>query len=82
MTLCTQTSGQILKGIASLKFESSTGNFKCDFSEMRLKSIGRSKKKGSESVTDEKFTLFFQTEFQIDDIQTKVNILISSMKQT
>jgi signal transducer and activator of transcription 5B len=60
-----KTSGQILNNKILMEYNSKERQLTANFKNMQLKKVKRSEKKGTEFVTDEKFSLLFQTKFKI-----------------
>lgn len=60
-----KSSGEMLNHTNPLEVQESSGHVTCNFRNMQLKKILRAEKKGTESVMDEKFVLFFATELRI-----------------
>ncbi|XP_076437051.1 signal transducer and activator of transcription 5B-like [Babylonia areolata] len=64
-----QTSGIILNNSGTMDFHTgnppSSGSLSVTFRNMQLKKIQRSDKKGSEAVTEEKFCILFQSDFNV-----------------
>ncbi|BFZ22447.1 hypothetical protein BsWGS_25485 [Bradybaena similaris] len=59
------SSGEILNNTGTMEYTVSNGHLGIIFRNMQLKKIKRADKKGSESVTEEKFCLLFQSEFSL-----------------
>ncbi|KAL8599781.1 hypothetical protein ACOMHN_040491 [Nucella lapillus] len=64
-----QTSGVILNNEGTMDFHTGSsagsGSLSITFRNMQLKKIQRSDKKGSEAVTEEKFCILFQSDFNV-----------------
>ena len=56
-------SGEILNNTGIMEYVASTKQLSVSFRNMQLKKIKRAEKKSTESVMDEKFSLFFQSKF-------------------
>lgn len=72
-----KSSGEILNNTGNLDIQQSTRHFSCCLKHMKLQKIKRSERKGTESVTDEKYALLFKTTFQTADIQ--INVWVMSL---
>ncbi|CAG5126270.1 unnamed protein product [Candidula unifasciata] len=59
------SSGEILNNTGTMEYQANSGHLGITFRNMQLKKIKRADKKGSESVTEEKFCLLFQSEFSL-----------------
>ncbi|XP_033732958.1 signal transducer and activator of transcription 5B-like isoform X3 [Pecten maximus] len=59
------TSGEILNNNGTMEYHQAKGELSITFRNMSLKKIKRADKKGSEAVTEEKFCVLFQSDFQI-----------------
>ncbi|XP_065217021.1 signal transducer and activator of transcription 5B-like [Planococcus citri] len=59
-------SGVILNNTGTMKYDQAKNEVSLTFEKMQLQSVKRSEKTDLESVTDEKFTLNFTTEFEIE----------------
>ncbi|XP_070073989.1 signal transducer and transcription activator isoform X4 [Drosophila takahashii] len=71
-SLSGQSSGEILNASSTMEFQQSNHLFSASFRNMQLKKIKRAEKKGTESVMDEKFALFFYTTTTVNDFQIRV----------
>lgn len=60
-----ETSGEILNNNGEMEYHQAKGELSITFRNMSLKRIKRADKKGSEAVTEEKFCVLFQSDFQI-----------------
>lgn len=60
-----ETSGEILNNNGTMEYHQAKGELSITFRNMSLKKIKRADKKGSEAVTEEKFCVLFQSDFQI-----------------
>ncbi|XP_051171360.1 signal transducer and activator of transcription 5B isoform X2 [Leptopilina boulardi] len=60
-----EASGDILNNTGTMEYHSATRQLSVSFRNMQLKKIKRAEKKGTESVMDEKFSLFFQSQFSV-----------------
>ncbi|XP_078460145.1 signal transducer and activator of transcription 5B-like isoform X1 [Lampetra fluviatilis] len=60
-----ESSGDILNNCSVMEFQQATGTLTANFRNMSLKKIKRSDRRGAESVTEEKFTILFQSHFSI-----------------
>ena len=58
-------SGEILNNTGTMEYQQATRQLSVSFRNMQLKKIKRAEKKGTESVMDEKFSLFFQSQFSV-----------------
>ncbi|KAL1490502.1 hypothetical protein ABEB36_013184 [Hypothenemus hampei] len=61
------SSGEILNNTVTMEYQQTTRQLSVSFRNMLLKKIKRAEKKGTESVMDEKFSLFFQSQFSVGD---------------
>ena len=59
-------SGEILNGQGNMEFHAATRQVSVTFRNLQLKRIRRTEKKGTESVMEEKFSVLFWTEFQVN----------------
>lgn len=59
------SSGEILNNTGTMEYQQATRQLSVSFRNMQLKKIKRAEKKGTESVMDEKFSLFFQSQFNV-----------------
>lgn len=57
--------GEILNNKCLMEFQMQSGVLSVNFRNMSLKRIKRSDKRGAESVTEEKFTILFKSQFSI-----------------
>ncbi|XP_044572412.1 signal transducer and transcription activator isoform X3 [Drosophila ananassae] len=71
-TMSGQSSGEILNASSSMEYQSNNHVFSASFRNMQLKKIKRAEKKGTESVMDEKFALFFYTTTSVNDYHIRV----------
>ncbi|XP_017084873.2 signal transducer and transcription activator isoform X2 [Drosophila eugracilis] len=71
-SLSGQSSGEILNASSTMEYQQSNHVFSASFRNMQLKKIKRAEKKGTESVMDEKFALFFYTTTTVNDFQIRV----------
>lgn len=62
---CGDASGEILNNTGSMEYQQATRQLSVSFRNMQLKKIKRAEKKGTESVMDEKFSLLFQSQFNV-----------------
>ncbi|KAJ8920971.1 hypothetical protein NQ315_015765 [Exocentrus adspersus] len=60
-----ECSGEILNNLGTMEYQQATRQLSVSFRNMQLKKIKRAEKKGTESVMDEKFSLLFQSQFNI-----------------
>lgn len=60
-----ESSGEILNNSGTMEYQQATRQLSVSFRNMQLKKIKRAEKKGTESVMDEKFSLFFQSQFNV-----------------
>uniref|UniRef100_UPI00358E64A9 signal transducer and activator of transcription 5B-like isoform X2 n=1 Tax=Myxine glutinosa TaxID=7769 RepID=UPI00358E64A9 len=60
-----ESSGDILNSCCVMEFQQSSGMLAANFRNMSLKKIKRSDRRGAEMVTEEKFTILFQSQFSI-----------------
>uniref|UniRef100_A0A8C3G3C5 Signal transducer and activator of transcription n=1 Tax=Cyclopterus lumpus TaxID=8103 RepID=A0A8C3G3C5_CYCLU len=59
------SSGEILNNNCVMEFHQTTGTLSAHFRNMSLKRIKRSDRRGAESVTEEKFTILFESQFSV-----------------
>ncbi|XP_077357807.1 signal transducer and activator of transcription 5B-like isoform X2 [Festucalex cinctus] len=60
-----ESSGEILNNNCVMEYQQATGTLSAHFRNMSLKRIKRSDRRGAESVTEEKFTVLFESQFSI-----------------
>ena len=58
-------SGDILNKEGTMEYHDARGELSIQFRNMQLKKIKRADKKGTEAVTEEKFCILFQSDFQL-----------------
>ncbi|KAF7697896.1 hypothetical protein HF521_004406 [Silurus meridionalis] len=59
------SSGEILNNNCVMEYHQTTGTLIAHFRNMSLKRIKRSDRRGAESVTEEKFTILFESQFSV-----------------
>uniref|UniRef100_A0A9J7XYI6 Signal transducer and activator of transcription n=2 Tax=Cyprinus carpio TaxID=7962 RepID=A0A9J7XYI6_CYPCA len=59
------SSGEILNNNCVMEYHQTTGTLSAHFRNMSLKRIRRSDRRGAESVTEEKFTILFESQFSV-----------------
>uniref|UniRef100_A0A674AJ42 Signal transducer and activator of transcription n=1 Tax=Salmo trutta TaxID=8032 RepID=A0A674AJ42_SALTR len=59
------SSGEILNNNCVMEYHRTTGTLSAHFRNMSLKRIKRSDRRGAESVTEEKFTVMFESQFSV-----------------
>uniref|UniRef100_A0A673KI91 Signal transducer and activator of transcription n=1 Tax=Sinocyclocheilus rhinocerous TaxID=307959 RepID=A0A673KI91_9TELE len=59
------SSGEILNNNCVMEYHQTTGTLSAHFRTMSLKRIKRSDRRGAESVTEEKFTVLFESQFSV-----------------
>ncbi|XP_061702461.1 inactive phospholipase C-like protein 2 [Syngnathoides biaculeatus] len=59
------SSGDILNNNCVMEYHQTTGTLSAHFRNMSLKRIKRSDRRGAESVTEEKFTILFESQFSV-----------------
>uniref|UniRef100_A0AAY4D8F4 Signal transducer and activator of transcription n=1 Tax=Denticeps clupeoides TaxID=299321 RepID=A0AAY4D8F4_9TELE len=59
------SSGDILNNNCVMEYHQTTGTLSAHFRNMSLKRIKRSDRRGAESVTEEKFTVLFESQFTV-----------------
>ncbi|ELU15383.1 hypothetical protein CAPTEDRAFT_114078 [Capitella teleta] len=64
------TSGVILNNTGTMEYHQASCQLSATLRTMMLDSIRRAEKKGNETVTEEKFSIFFQTELTINSQRT------------
>lgn len=60
-----ESSGEILNNNCVMEYHQTTGTLSAHFRNMSLKRIKRSDRRGAESVTEEKFTVLFESQFSV-----------------
>ncbi|XP_025900410.1 signal transducer and activator of transcription 5B isoform X2 [Nothoprocta perdicaria] len=60
-----ESSGEILNNCCVMEYHQATGTLSAHFRNMSLKRIKRSDRRGAESVTEEKFTILFESQFSV-----------------
>ncbi|XP_034271561.1 signal transducer and activator of transcription 5B isoform X1 [Pantherophis guttatus] len=60
-----ESSGDILNNSCVMEYHQATGTLSAHFRNMSLKRIKRSDRRGAESVTEEKFTILFESHFSV-----------------
>ncbi|KPP68165.1 signal transducer and activator of transcription 5B-like, partial [Scleropages formosus] len=60
-----ESSGEILNNSSVMEYHQTTGTLSAHFRNMSLKRIKRSDRRGAESVTEEKFTVLFESQFSV-----------------
>uniref|UniRef100_A0A671NHT1 Signal transducer and activator of transcription n=1 Tax=Sinocyclocheilus anshuiensis TaxID=1608454 RepID=A0A671NHT1_9TELE len=60
-----ESSGEILNNNCVMEYHQTTGTLSAHFRTMSLKRIKRSDRRGAESVTEEKFTVLFESQFSV-----------------
>ncbi|KAF7994788.1 hypothetical protein HCN44_004260 [Aphidius gifuensis] len=65
LTKNSEASGEILNNSGTMEYHQGSRQLAVSFRNMQLKKIKRAEKKGTESVMDEKFSLFFSSSFSI-----------------
>ncbi|TKS90280.1 Signal transducer and activator of transcription 5B [Collichthys lucidus] len=60
-----ESSGEILNNNCVMEYQQATGTLSAHFRNMSLKRIKRSDRRGAESVTEEKFTVLFESQFSV-----------------
>uniref|UniRef100_A0A8C6NJB5 Signal transducer and activator of transcription n=1 Tax=Nothobranchius furzeri TaxID=105023 RepID=A0A8C6NJB5_NOTFU len=60
-----ESSGEILNNNCVMEYHQTTGTLSAHFRNMSLKRIKRSDRRGAESVTEEKFTILFESQFSV-----------------
>lgn len=66
------SSGEIINGQGNMEFHAATRQVSVTFRNLQLRRIKRTEKKGTESVMEEKFSVYFWTEFQIGELKFQV----------
>lgn len=64
-THSSESSGEILNNNCVMEYHQATGTLSAHFRNMSLKRIKRSDRRGAESVTEEKFTVLFESQFSV-----------------
>ncbi|KAG7471825.1 hypothetical protein MATL_G00102120 [Megalops atlanticus] len=78
-TIPTENVGELINNTAILEHNTSTKSTCATFRNMSIKKIKRADRKGSESVTEEKFALLFSTEISITGCDTPYRIQMISL---
>ncbi|ESO86785.1 hypothetical protein LOTGIDRAFT_128587 [Lottia gigantea] len=67
--------GEILNNRGTMEYHQATGQLGISFKNMQLKKIKRADKKGSDCVTEEKFCIYFSSEFSLggNELSCKVS---------
>ncbi|ELK01485.1 Signal transducer and activator of transcription 5A [Pteropus alecto] len=60
-----ECSGEILNNCCVMEYHQATGTLSAHFRNMSLKRIRRADRRGAESVTEEKFTVLFESQFSV-----------------
>ncbi|KAK2166934.1 hypothetical protein LSH36_33g03003 [Paralvinella palmiformis] len=60
-----ESSGDILNNVGTMEYNQANGQLAVSFRNMTLKKIKRAEKKGNETVTEEKFSILFQSQFTV-----------------
>ncbi|KAK2180532.1 hypothetical protein NP493_439g02027 [Ridgeia piscesae] len=60
-----ETCGDILNNTGTMEYHQANGQLSVTFRNMALKRIRRAEKKGNETVTEEKFSVLFQSQFTV-----------------
>ncbi|XP_029402002.1 signal transducer and activator of transcription 5A [Mus pahari] len=60
-----ECSGEILNNCCVMEYHQATGTLSAHFRNMSLKRIKRADRRGAESVTEEKFTVLFESQFSV-----------------
>uniref|UniRef100_A0A4W3GTB5 Signal transducer and activator of transcription n=1 Tax=Callorhinchus milii TaxID=7868 RepID=A0A4W3GTB5_CALMI len=70
------SSGEILNNCCVMEYHQATGTLSANFRNMSLKRIKRSDRRGAESVTEEKFTILFESQFSVggNDVPKKITL--------
>jgi len=64
-TIKNDTCGDILNNMGTMEYHQANGQLSVTFRNMALKRIRRAEKKGNETVTEEKFSILFQSQFSV-----------------
>ncbi|GAB1296844.1 Signal transducer and activator of transcription 5A [Apodemus speciosus] len=64
-TPASECSGEILNNCCVMEYHQATGTLSAHFRNMSLKRIKRADRRGAESVTEEKFTVLFESQFSV-----------------
>ncbi|XP_018616052.1 signal transducer and activator of transcription 6 isoform X2 [Scleropages formosus] len=78
-TIPSENVGELINNTAILEHNASTKSTCATFRNMSIKKIKRADRKGSESVTEEKFALLFSTEINITGCDTPFRIQMISL---
>ncbi|KAG7257331.1 hypothetical protein CRUP_000806 [Coryphaenoides rupestris] len=69
------SSGEILNNNCVMEYHQASGTLSAHFRNMSLKRIKRSDRRGAESVTEEKFTVLFESQFSVGGNELVFNTL-------
>uniref|UniRef100_A0A671RDJ4 Signal transducer and activator of transcription n=1 Tax=Sinocyclocheilus anshuiensis TaxID=1608454 RepID=A0A671RDJ4_9TELE len=71
------SSGEILNNNCVMEYHQTTGTLSAHFRNMSLKRIRRSDRRGAESVTEEKFTILFESQFSVGGNELVFQVKVS-----
>ncbi|XP_067880735.1 signal transducer and activator of transcription 5B-like isoform X2 [Heterodontus francisci] len=74
-----ENTGEIMNNTSLLEFSNATKTTSASFRNMSLKKIKRSDRRGTESVTEEKFAVLFSSELGITGIEMKYHVQAISL---
>ncbi|XP_030019145.1 LOW QUALITY PROTEIN: signal transducer and activator of transcription 5B-like [Sphaeramia orbicularis] len=74
-----ESSGEILNNNCVMEYHQATGTLSAHFRNMSLKRIKRSDRRGAESVTEEKFTVLFESQFSVGGNELVFNVKTLSL---
>lgn len=67
--------GEIINGRSTMEYSETTRQLTATFRNMQLKAFRRPGRRSTESVTDEKFALWFQSHFQIGEFEIHQSVM-------
>ncbi|XP_078390868.1 signal transducer and activator of transcription 5B-like isoform X1 [Cetorhinus maximus] len=74
-----ENTGEIMNNTSLLEFSNATKTTSASFRNMSLKKIKRSDRRGTESVTEEKFAVLFSSELSITGSEMKYHVQATSL---
>uniref|UniRef100_A0A8C8YN36 Signal transducer and activator of transcription n=1 Tax=Prolemur simus TaxID=1328070 RepID=A0A8C8YN36_PROSS len=72
-----ECSGEILNNCCVMEYHQATGTLSAHFRNMSLKRIKRADRRGAESVTEEKFTVLFESQFSVGSNELVFQVKVS-----
>ncbi|XP_063107626.1 signal transducer and activator of transcription 5A isoform X2 [Cavia porcellus] len=76
---CSECSGEILNNCCVMEYQQASGTLSAHFRNMSLKRIKRADRRGTESVTEEKFAILFQSQFSVSGHELVFQVKILSL---